>query len=278
MDKQFSNRLANALASIRMEIDFEPKTALVTGTGLAGLLDDIKVEKTIAYKDIEGFPVSTAPSHKGELIFGEIDGTKIIAQNGRFHLYEGWSGDDIVLPVYVMAQLGAANYVVANAAGALNENYRVGEIMMIEDHLNFLGIHPLSGSNDDSLGPRFPDMSRAYHPDLRAKARIASQNSNLDIQSGIYAAVHGPEFETSAERRFLRSAGGDAVGMSTVPEVIAANHAGLRVLGFSAITNAATGGEDQQPDTLEEVLENANIAATNIRKIILELIRDGSLC
>ncbi len=277
MDEQFSDRLAKSLASIRRQIDFEPQLALVTGTGLAGLLGDIKVEAIIAYKDIDGFPVSTAPSHKGELIFGEIAGTKVIAQNGRFHCYEGWSGDDIVLPVYVMARLGATNYVVTNAAGALNDHYRVGEIMLIEDHLNFLGIHPLKGTNDENLGPRFPDMSRAYNPQLIAKAKTVAQNLNLTIQTGIYAAVHGPEFETSAERRFLRSSGGDAVGMSTVPEVIAANHAGMQVLGFSAITNQATGGKDQQPDTLEEVLENADIAASGIRKIILQLIRDGDL-
>jgi purine-nucleoside phosphorylase len=277
MDEQFSDRLAKALASIARKIDFKPHLALVTGTGLAGLLGDIKVETIIAYKDIDGFPLSTAPSHKGELIFGEIAGKKIVAQNGRFHCYEGWSGDDIVLPVYVMAQLGARNYVVTNAAGALNEHYRVGEIMLIEDHLNFLGIHPLKGLNDDKLGPRFPDMSRAYNPELIVKTKTVARNLNLTIQNGIYAAIHGPEFETSAERRFLRSAGGDAVGMSTVPEVIAANHAGMQVLGFSAITNQATGGKDQQPDTLEKVLENADVAAADIRKIVLQLIRGGDL-
>lgn len=277
MDERFSDRLEKALASITRKINFKPRLALVTGTGLAGLLDDIKVEAKIAYSDIDGFPLSTAPSHKGELIFGEIACTKVIVQNGRFHCYEGWDGDDIVLPVYVMAKLGVHHYVVTNAAGALNDQYRVGEIMLIEDHLNFLGIHPLKGANDDNLGPRFPDMSRAYDPDLIAKAKNAAKHLNLPLQHGIYAGVHGPEFETSAERRFLRSAGGDAVGMSTVPEVIAANHAGLRVLGFSAITNQATGGEDQQPDTLEEVLKNADIAASGIRKIILQLIRNGDL-
>ena len=277
MDKQFSVRLAKALASIRKRLDFKPKIALVTGTGLAGLLSDIKIEATIAYKDIEGFPLSTAPSHKGELIFGEIEGTKVVAQNGRFHCYEGWSGDDIVLPVYVMAQLGTSIYVVTNAAGALNDHYSVGDIMLIEDHLNFQGVHPLKGPNDDSLGPRFPDMSAAYSPELINRAKTIAQNLNLNIHNGIYAAVHGPEFETSAERRFLRSAGADAVGMSTVPEVIAANHAGMQVLGFSAITNQATGSSDQQPDMLEEVLENAKFAGVNIRKIILRLIMDGNL-
>ncbi len=277
MQPQFSGRLDKALSSIRKYTDFAPHIALVTGTGLAGLLRDIEVENTIAYGDIDGFPVSTAPSHKGELIFGHIGDTKIAAQNGRFHLYEGWSGEDIVLPVYVMAKLGAVSYLTTNAAGALNETYRVGDIMIIEDHLNFLGIHPLTGQNDENLGPRFPDMSRAYDPDLRRLAIKVAKKLQMEVQSGIYAAVHGPEFETSAERRFLRSSGGDAVGMSTVPEVIAANHAGMRVLGFSAITNQATGGEDQQPDTLEEVLQNADIAAADIRRIILEMIKDGCM-
>ncbi len=277
MQPQFSSRLEKALSSIRKYTGFAPQIALVTGTGLSGLLRDIEVENIIAYHDIDGFPVSTAPSHKGELIFGHIGGTRIVAQNGRFHLYEGWNGEDIVLPVYVMAKLGASRYLATNAAGALNETYQIGDIMVIEDHLNFLGIHPLTGPNDESLGPRFPDMSRAYDPALRKLAIEVAEQMQMNLQSGIYAAVHGPEFETSAERRFLRLAGGDAVGMSTVPEVIAANHAGMKVLGFSAITNQATGGENQQPDTLEEVLHNADIAATNIRKIVLKMIKDDYL-
>ncbi|MCF6322586.1 MAG: purine-nucleoside phosphorylase, partial [Rhizobiaceae bacterium] len=255
---------------------FNQHIALVTGTGLAHLLDDIQVETRIEYSEITGFPVSTAPSHKGELVFGTIAGKPVIAQNGRFHLYEGWNSDDIVLPVYVLAALGVKNYVVTNAAGALNENYQVADIMLIKDHLNFMGCHPLAGINDETLGPRFPDMSRAYHPTLLKAARTSAEKLGLPLRHGIYTAVHGPQFETSAERRFLISAGGDAVGMSSVPEVIAANHAGMKVLGFSAITNKATGDENQQPDTLEEVLENADKAATNIRAIILEMIKNGS--
>lgn len=276
MKAGFSIRVDRALTSIRKITDFTPKIALVTGTGLSGLLNEIEVETIIPYKDIDEFEVSTAPSHKGELIFGKLAGTNIIAQNGRFHLYEGWNSDDVVLPVYVMRALGAANYVVTNAAGALNKNFQTADIMLIEDHLNFLGTHPLTGPNDDKLGPRFPDMSRAYDPQLREAAKSTAKTINLPLRSGIYAAVHGPEFETSAERRFLISAGGDGVGMSTVPEVIAANHCGMKVLGFSAITNAATGGKDQQPDTLEEVLENADIAAVKMRKLILEMIGNGS--
>lgn len=277
MDTQFSGRLDTALTSIRNYTNFAPQIALVTGTGLAGLLRNIEVETIIPFGDIDGFAISTAPSHKGELIFGHIDDTKIVAQNGRFHHYEGWVGEDIVLPVYTMAKLGAKKYVATNAAGALNDSFRIGDIMIIEDHLNFIGTHPLTGSNDECLGPRFPDMSRAYDPDLRKLVATVARKLKVKIQSGIYAGVHGPEFETSAERRFLRMAGGDAVGMSTVPEVIAANHAGMKVLGFSAITNQATGGGDQQPDTLEEILKNADNSATIIGNIILEMIKDGSL-
>lgn len=277
MNSDFPNRVAKAVASIRQVTDLTPEISLVTGTGLAALLDEIVVSHKIPYEQIEGFPVSTAPSHKGELIFGTLGGKSVVAQSGRFHLYEGWSGSDIVLPVYVLRALGAHSYVVTNAAGALNADFSVGEVMLIEDHLNFTGTHPLTGPNDDALGPRFPDMSRAYDPDLRASARAVADGLNLKIQRGIYACVHGPEFETSAERRFLSMAGGDAVGMSTMPEVVAASHAGLRALGFSAITNAATGGPDQQPDTLEEVLENAEIAAVIIRKIIMGMVAGGGL-
>lgn len=277
MSPEFSDRVNAAVASIRQQTKFNADIALVTGTGLAGLLAEIAVETRIHYSEIEGFPVSTAPSHKGELVFGTLKGRRIVAQNGRFHLYEGWAGEDIILPVYVMRALGASNYVVTNAAGALNSDYNVREVMLIDDHINFQAAHPLSGPNDDALGLRFPDMSQAYNPDLRKAAVRAAKELNLPIRNGIYAAIHGPEFETSAERRFLRMAGGDAVGMSTVLEVIAANHAGMKVLGFSAISNSATGGPDQQPDTLEEVLENTAFSAASISKIIVKMLDDGEL-
>ena len=277
MSPDFSDRVSAAVASIRQQTKFNAEIALVTGTGLAGLLAEIDVETRIPYAKIECFPVSTAPSHQGELVFGTLKGRKVVAQNGRFHLYEGWAGEDIILPVYVMRALGASDYVVTNAAGALNADYQVRDVMLIEDHINFQGAHPLTGPNDDALGLRFPDMSRAYDPDLQKAAVQAAEKLNLPIQSGIYAAIHGPEFETSAERRFLRMAGGDAVGMSTVLEVVAANHAGMRVLGFSAISNSATGGPDQQPDTLEEVLENTAFSAVSISKIIVKMLDDGEL-
>lgn len=275
MDSQFPERLNKAVASIQRQISFRPQIALAIGTGLKGLIDEIDVEKRIPYAQIEGFPVSTAPSHIGEFVFGSLHGAKIMVQNGRFHRYEGWHDEDVVLPVYTMRNLGAAHFVVTNAAGALNTKFKVAEPMLIEDHLNFQGTHPLTGSNDEKLGPRFPDLSDAYHKPSRSAAIRAADELGIILQKGIYAAVHGPEFETSAERRFLSMAGGDAVGMSTVAEVIAANHCGMKVLGISAITNAAAGGEDQEPDTIGEVIENADIAAQKIRKIILAMITSG---
>ena len=276
MGPDFSNRISKAVKSIRDKTKFEPRLGIVVGTGLSGLLSEIDVEMRIPYSEISDFPVSTAPGHSGELVFGKIGNTKIVAQNGRFHLYEGWSTEDVVLPVYVLKALGISNYIITNAAGALNAQYDVADIMLITDHMNFQGAFPLTGPNDAKIGPRFPDMSNAYDRNLRQSATDIADQMSIILRQGIYVGVHGPEFETSAERRFYSMAGGDAVGMSTVAEVIAANHVGLNVLGFSAITNSATGGEDQQPDTLEEVLENSHIAAVDIRKIILAMITAGN--
>jgi len=277
MTPAFYDRVQNAVASIREQSSFAPDLALVAGTGLGPILDDIEVAARIPYAEIAGFPRSTAPSHKGELLIGVLGGRKVVAQSGRFHLYEGWAGEDIVLPVYVLRALGAQSYVVTNAAGSLNPDFRVGDAVLITDHLNFTGQHPLKGTNDDRLGVRFPDMSNIYNAGLRALARVAAEETGVDLGEGIYAAVHGPEFETSAERRFLRASGGDLVGMSTALEVIAANHAEMKTLGFSAVTNSATGGPDQQADTLEDVLANAGTGGDKIRRILLGMIANGSL-
>jgi len=281
MSPEFYDRVMAAVAAIRATskaaAGVSPRLALVAGTGLGPILDDITPEARIPYDQIAGFPRSTAPSHKGKLIFGQLNGRAVVAQSGRFHLYEGWAPEDIVLPVYVLRALGAERLVVTNAAGALNPEYRVGDAVVISDHLNFIGAHPLKGPNDDRLGLRFPDMSNVYDRALRQGAIKAAAQLETPLPSGIYAAVHGPEFETSAERRFLRAAGGDLVGMSTVLEVIAAAHAGMATLGFSAVTNVATGGPGQQPDTLEEVLANAGAGGDKIRRIVLDMIKTGSL-
>ena len=233
---------------------------LILGTGLGDIPAFLSVKHIIPYAEIPHFPHSTAPGHTGNLLVTEMDGVNILVFQGRFHLYEGWHATEIALGIYVLKALGASELVVSNAAGALNPDYRPGNLMLIEDHLNFTGQSPLIGQTDE-LGPIFPDMSRAYAPELLTRIRNAASELNQYLQSGIYAAVTGPALETSAERRFYRMAGADAIGMSTVPEVIAANHCGLKVLGISAITNMAVGGLDQKVDPIEEIYENATIAA-----------------
>jgi len=277
MSPEFSDNVAAATAGIREKCDGPVDLALVAGTGLGVLTARITADCVIPYGEIGGFAVSTAPGHQGALVIGTLNGRRVAALSGRFHLYEGWSAEDIVLPIYVLRQLGAQRLVITNAAGALRSDLAVADALLITDHISFQGQHPLAGPNDDKLGPRFPDMSRAYDPELCAVALKAAGRLGIDLPTGIYAAVHGPEFETSAERRFLRLAGGDVVGMSTVLEVTAANHCGMSVLGFSAITNAATGGPDQLPDTIEEILANADRAAGKMQQIILAMISDGDL-
>jgi purine-nucleoside phosphorylase len=226
----------------------------------------------IPYAEIAGFPVPTAPGHAGRLVAGTLHGHPVALMQGRLHLYEGWSARDVALPVYLLKALGAERLVVTNAAGALNPDLGCCDVMLIEDHLNFTGANPLAGPNDDALGLRFPDLSRAYDPALRAAALAAAGAAGVPLRRGVYAGVAGPSLETSAERRFMRAAGADAVGMSTVIEVIAAAHAGLPVLGLSAITNAAAGGPEQQPDTIEAVLANAAVAGRRIAALLAALL------
>ena len=205
-------------------------------------------------------------------MIGRLHGRRVALMQGRLHLYEGWSPADIALAVRLLRRLGAERLVVTNAAGALDPEFQPGEVMLIEDHLNFTGASPLTGPNDDTIGLRFPDMSRAYDPDLRALARRVAEDAAIPLRTGIYAGVAGPQLETSAERRFLRAAGADAVGMSTVIEVIAAVHAGMKVIGLSAITNDASGGPDQAPDTIEAVLAHAEAAGVRIAALLARLL------
>lgn len=263
-----AERLATALASLVGRTGAAVDLAIILGSGLGQLVEAVQAPLSIPYAEIAGLPVSTAPGHAGRLVIGALHGRRTALMQGRLHLYEGWRAQDVALPVYLLKALGARRLIVTNAAGALNPDFRPGEVMLIEDHLNFTGANPLTGPDEPSLGLRFPDMSRAYDPDLRAAAIAAGPG----LRRGIYAGIAGPSLETSAERRWLRASGADAVGMSTVIEVIAAAHAGLPVLGLSAITNAATGGPDQQPDTIESVLAQAAIAGTTIAAILAALI------
>ena len=264
--------VAKAVASIESRTDRRCDIALVLGSGLGPVADELGDAFGIRYADIGGFPKATTAGHAGRLLLGTWRGQRVAVLQGRMHLYEGWGPADVVLPVRVLRRLGATQMIVTNAAGALNPDFRPGQIMLIEDHLNFTGTDPLIGPNDDGFGLRFPDMSRAYDPALRHLAKTVFKEQGLDLRTGIYAGVTGPALETSAERRFYRMAGADAIGMSTVLEVIAAVHAGMRVLGFSAITNMATGDADQQPDTIEEVHRVAGIAGKSLRKALEALL------
>jgi purine-nucleoside phosphorylase len=266
-----SERLARAYASIERRVGAPCEIALVLGSGLGQLADAVREPTIIPYGEIDGFPVSTAPSHKGQLVIGSLFGRRTVVMQGRLHLYEGWLPRDVALAVYLLKRLGAGTFVVTNASGGLNADFDAGDVMLIEDHLNFTGTSPLVGPNDDAIGLRFPDQSRLYDPEIRQLALDCAKRTRTEIRSGIYCGVNGPELETSAERRFFRAAGGDAVGMSTVIEVIAANHAGMKVLGLSAITNAATGGAEQQPDTVESVLAMAAACGVKIANILEDL-------
>jgi purine-nucleoside phosphorylase len=268
----YGDRVAAAVASAAARAGDPVEIGMILGSGLGAVAAGVEGAVAIPAAEIEGLPASTAPGHAGRLVVGRLAGRRVAAMQGRLHLYEGWAAQEVALPVYLMRGLGATRLVVTNAAGALDPRLAPGEVMLIEDHLNLTGANPLTGPNDDRLGLRFPDMSRAYDPDLRARARAAARAARLTLRRGVYAGIAGPSLETSAERRWLRAAGAHAVGMSTVLEVIAARHAGLAVLGLAAITNAATGGPEQEPDTIEAVLEMAGRAGETIAALLDRLL------
>jgi purine-nucleoside phosphorylase len=268
-------RVAAAFDSIRDRAGPAVETALILGSGLGDLAEAVESPTIIPYEEIADFPRSTAPSHAGRLVIGTLHGTRVALAQGRFHLYEGWTAREVALPVYLLRALGARRLIVTNAAGALNASFEPGEVMLIDDHINFTGLNPLTGPDEPALGLRFPDMTHVYDPTLRLVAARAAEDEGLELRRGVYLGIPGPSLETSAERRFFLSAGGDAIGMSTVLEVIAAAHAGLPVLGFSAIANKATGGPDQEPDTIESVLANAALAGRTLSRLIARLLREA---
>jgi purine-nucleoside phosphorylase len=247
MEGVLTEAIAAAVSTIRDHTDWEPDVAIILGTGLGRLAERIDRVAEVGYDGIPHFPLSTVESHDGRLLFGTLGGRRVVAMQGRFHVYEGYSQQQIVFPVRVMQALGAGTLVVSNACGGMDPLWTPGDLMLIADHINLLGGSPLIGPNDPKVGPRFPDMSRAYDPDLRRLAREAARDLKLVLREGVYVAVPGPNLETPAEYRFLRTIGADVVGMSTVPEVIAAVHMGMPVLGISIITDACL------PDALEPV-------------------------
>ncbi|MEO1498805.1 MAG: purine-nucleoside phosphorylase [Planctomycetota bacterium] len=257
--------------------DRRPRVGVVLGSGLGGLADRLENVVALPYADLPGFPRSTAAGHAGRFVVGALPGVDhpIIAMQGRFHLYEGWNARQAALPVWVMRRLGVECVVVSNAAGGLNPQYRVGDVVAIDDHINFMFRNPLVGPNDESLGPRFPDMSSPYDPRLIAVAHEAARSHGFPLHTGVYVAMLGPTYETRAEYRMTRTLGGDVVGMSTVPEVVAAVHAGMRVFGVSTVTNA------DPPDALgetthDEVVEAAASAGEKLRHLVEALVRHVS--
>jgi purine-nucleoside phosphorylase len=245
--------------------------AIILGTGLGNIVNDIENKKVIKYKDIPEFPVSTVVGHAGELIIGELNGKKILALNGRFHYYEGYPMDQVTFAVRVIKALGIDKIIVSNAAGGMNPEFEAGDLMIITDHINLMGVNPLIGKNYDELGPRFPDMSNAYCKDFTNLAENCAKKLNIKVQRGVYAAISGPTYETSAELKMLRIMGGDAVGMSTVPEVIVANHMGMKVLGISCITDMAI-ADNLEPLDHKRVVETANKAMAKFISLIKEVV------
>lgn len=250
--------VSKAIETIRETTGVTPQIGLILGSGLGVLGDDIPGAEAIEYKDIPGFPVSTVEGHAGRLIFGELGGKAVVIMQGRFHYYEGYSMDEVVFPVRVMKALGVESLIVTNAAGGVNTGFVPGDLMLITDHIKLFTDSPLRGPNIDELGPRFNDMSAAYTPALRELAKRVAMEKGIDVREGVYAHMPGPSFETPAEIRMLRTLGADAVGMSTVPEVITAAHASMRVLGISAISNMAAGILDQ-PLNHDEVIETGRM-------------------
>ena len=248
------------------------KVGVVLGSGLGNFVQEIQIEHEIPYEKIPHFPVSTVQGHSGKLIFGIIAGKPIIAMSGRFHFYEGYDAEDVVLPIRVMKFLGVEVVLLSNAAGSVNASFKVGDLMIITDHVSFFTRNPLIGKNDDRFGPRFPDMSEPYKKDLIEKAKEVGKQTGIDLKQGVYIGVTGPTFETRAEYKFVKFLGGDAVGMSTVQEVIVANHLGMKAFAMSVITDIGI-RDDNNIITHEEVLQAAKEAEPKFSTIFRELIR-----
>ncbi len=267
---EIRNQLTQAIAVIREFYKGTPRIGIILGTGLGRIVDSIDVQVEIPYSKIPHFVIPTVEFHTGKLIFGNLNNVYVMAMKGRFHTYEGWSMQEITFPVRVMKALGVEVVIVSNAAGGLNPQFRNGDIMLITDHINLLGDNPLIGFNDDKLGLRFPDMCDCYPKILRDLAEETALEQNLRIVHGVYVAVQGPNLETAAEYRYLRTIGADAVGMSTVPEVVVAIHSGMKVLGFSIITDMGL-PDALTPCTLEDIISIANAADDRMVKLIFAL-------
>ena len=265
------DKVQETVSYIKGKINFSPEYGVILGSGLGGFTKEIAVDYVLPYDEIPNFPVSTVQGHKGALVFGSIGSKKVVAMQGRFHFYEGYSMKEVTFPVRVMKYLGIEKLIVSNASGGVNSNYKVGSIVIIKDHINFLPEHPLRGTNDERFGPRFVNMSQPYSVEMIAKAKSIAQELNIEIHDGIYLGLQGPTFETMAEYRMVKILGADCVGMSTVPEVIVARHMDLETFGVSVITDMAN-DESILNVSHDEVLQAAKSAEPNLRKLVKELI------
>ncbi|MCR5686709.1 MAG: purine-nucleoside phosphorylase [Lachnospiraceae bacterium] len=270
-------KLMSCYESVRRKTDFEPKVALVLGSGLGKFADEIEVTARIPYNEIEGFPISTVPGHAGQFVFGYIEGVPVVCMQGRVHYYEGYPITDVVLPARLMGLLGAKYLFLTNASGGINRDFKAGDFMMLTDHISLFAPNPLIGPNIDEIGTRFPDMSSVYDPILCDIILSVADDYGIEMQSGVYAQLTGPSFESPAEIRMLGKLGVDAVGMSTVVEAIAANHMGMKVCAISCVCNLAAGIQET-PLTHDEVQEAAAKAAPLFKQIVREsIIRIGAL-
>jgi purine-nucleoside phosphorylase len=266
------NKVQESVSYIQSKTkNFQPDFGVILGSGLGGFSEDIQIEFILEYKDIPNFPLSTVEGHKGALLFGTIENKKVVAMQGRFHFYEGYSMQEVTFPVRVMKYLGLQNLIVSNASGGVNPNYKVGDVVIITDHINMMPEHPLRGKNEERFGPRFVNMSEPYSRTMIAKAKTIAVELGIDCKEGIYVGLQGPTFETLAEYRMIKAIGGDCVGMSTVPEVIVAKHMNMDCFGVSVITDM---GDLENIDEVnhEEVLKAAKKAEPHVRNLIKNLI------
>lgn len=263
--------IKEAVAFIQQRTRIQPEAGIVLGTGLGDFVDQIDISESLSYKDIPHFPLSTVKGHAGNFLFGHIGKRPVVAMQGRFHFYEGYTLQEATFPIRVMRFLGAETLFLSNASGGTNPAFRTGDLMILTDHINLMGSNPLLGKNEDEIGPRFPDMSEAYDPSLIALAESLAAKADLEVKKGVYAAVTGPVYETPAEYRYIRIIGADAVGMSTVPETIVARHMGMRVFAISVITDLGIEGH-VQVISHEEVIQEARAAEPRLARIIKDLI------
>jgi purine-nucleoside phosphorylase len=265
-------RIDEAVGALRLRSDLVPEVAIVLGTGLGALAERISMETAVSYEEIPHFPLSTVETHSGRLLLGRLEGVPVVALQGRFHRYEGYSLQEVSFPVRVMRALGARTLVVTNVSGGMNPLWTPGDLVLIADHINLLGDSPLVGPNVDGLGPRFPDMSAPYHPELQALAQEVALELRIPLRRGVYVAVGGPNLETRAEYRMLRLMGADVVGMSTVPEVIVAVHGGMRVLGLSIITDACL-PDALEPADIRKIIAVAGEAEPRLTELVAGVVR-----